>query len=346
MKQYSRVVPKFLLVAASLLSLSACTTTEYASHLIKNAGGHNNTANAGNFKIGNPYQVQGTTYTPTETYQYSERGIASWYGPGFHGNRTACGETYDKYAYTAAHRTLQMPSLVRVTNLDNGRSVIVRVNDRGPFAKGRVIDVSRRAAEALGMIGTGTARVQLDLMPEESRAIANAARSGVKTHGVEIAMNETGRLPDKFAQFGSGRSSSGGFMNDASNMSAVETAAGGYVDNNVQPVEREQLTMDSLPQMNNSSQNDSMSVAQNNAKPSVAGNDIFVQVGAFGNESNATRLSDRLASIAPSRVDSVDYSGRTLYKVRLGPMKSVDEADSVLQKVIQSGQSDAAIIVK
>lgn len=332
-----RFIFQMSLIAAAIFTLSACTTAEYASHVIKTTGGNTNTANAGNFKIGKPYTVMGQSYTPRETYSYSERGIASWYGPGFHGGKTASGETYDKYAYTAAHRTLQMPSLVRVTNLDNGKSVIVRVNDRGPFAKGRVIDISKRAAEAIGMIGTGTARVQLDLLPEESRKIAAAARSGIKTHGVEIAMNETGRLPSKFESF---------------NVANIETASGVASDAPrsaplyPQSVEREQLTMNDLPQQNQSPSSNYSSAQNNKVEPVMGANDIFVQVGAFGNQTNATRLSERLASIAPSRVDPVDYSGRTLYKVRLGPMNSVSEADQVLRKVVESGQTDAAIIVK
>ncbi len=330
-----RFILNLSLVIASALLLSACTTAEYASHVIKTSGGNSNTANAGNFKVGKPYTVLGQSYTPRETYSYSERGIASWYGPGFHGGKTASGETYDKYAYTAAHRTLQMPSLVRVTNLDNGKSVIVRVNDRGPFAKGRVIDISKRAAEAIGMIGTGTARVQLDLLPEESRKIAEAARRGIKSIGTEIAMNETGRLPSQYnnIQVANIETAAGNTMNDAGRSAPLTP----------QSVEREQLTMDDL---NVKSPSQPQMANNNSVEPLTGTNDIFVQVGAFGNQGNAARLSERLASIAPSRVDPVEYSGRTLYKVRLGPMNSVSEADQVLRKVVESGQTDAAIIVK
>ena len=92
---------------------------------------------------------------------YVAQGIASWYGPDFHGGRTATGETYDMDAMTGAHPTLPLPTWVRVTNLENGRSVVVRLNDRGPFAKGRIIDLSRAAAEELDMIRAGTARVEV-----------------------------------------------------------------------------------------------------------------------------------------------------------------------------------------
>src|ERR1700744_5792728 len=101
------------------------------------------TTGGGIYKVGNPYQIQGTWYYPREQPDYDETGIASWYGPNFHGGRTANGEIFDENALTAAHRTLPMPANVRVTNLENGKSIVVRVNDRGPYAKGRIIDVSK-----------------------------------------------------------------------------------------------------------------------------------------------------------------------------------------------------------
>jgi rare lipoprotein A len=101
-----------------------------------------------------------------------ERGIASWYGPGFHGKQTANGETFDTGELTAAHKKLPFNTRVQVTNLDNGRSVVVRINDRGPFIRGRIIDLSRAAAEAVEMIGPGTARVELRLLDSAGRPAA------------------------------------------------------------------------------------------------------------------------------------------------------------------------------
>jgi rare lipoprotein A len=115
-------------------------------------------------KYGNPpfYEVDGRRYVVLPSAAgYVEEGVASWYGPDFHGGRTATGETYDMHAMTGAHPTLPLPTWVRVTNLENGRSVVVRLNDRGPFARGRIIDLSRAAAEALDMVRAGTARVEV-----------------------------------------------------------------------------------------------------------------------------------------------------------------------------------------
>lgn len=128
----------------------------------------------GVYKIGNPYVIFGTTYYPKEDYNYSEVGIASWYGSDFHAKSTANGEKYDMNSLTAAHRTLPLPSIVKVTNLENGRSVILRVNDRGPYAKNRIIDISKKGAEILGFCNQGTTRVKVEVMAEESKKLKEA----------------------------------------------------------------------------------------------------------------------------------------------------------------------------
>jgi rare lipoprotein A len=135
----------------------------------------------GYYKVGTPYTVNGVTYTPAapaENFAYVETGVASWYGTEFHGKRTANGEVFDMNAPSAAHRTLPMPSLVRVTNLENGRTLDLRVNDRGPFVGNRIIDISRRGAQLLGFHGKGTAQVRVEIVPEESRRLATLARLG------------------------------------------------------------------------------------------------------------------------------------------------------------------------
>jgi rare lipoprotein A len=118
-------------------------------------------------KIGRPYQVFGVIYYPQDDRGYDRTGIASWYGPTFHEKPTANGEIYNQDDLTAAHKTLPMPSWVEVTNLDNGRRLVVRINDRGPFVEGRIIDLSRRSAEILGVDRPGLARVRVQrVFPE------------------------------------------------------------------------------------------------------------------------------------------------------------------------------------
>lgn len=135
------------------------------------------------YKVGAPYRIDGAWYRPAEDYAYKRVGLASFYGgerhgTDFHGRPTANGEIYDMNALTAAHATLPMPSVVRVTNLENGRSIVLRVNDRGPFVHGRIVDVSRRAAQMLGFERQGVARVRVEILAAESRALKEAMLRG------------------------------------------------------------------------------------------------------------------------------------------------------------------------
>ncbi len=124
-------------------------------------------------KIGNPYVINGTTYYPIDSAEdFTEEGVASWYGPGFNGKKTANGEVYDQTAMTAAHKTLPIPTLLKVENLENGKQIVVRVNDRGPFSKGRVIDLSEAGAARIGMLKKGTARVKLTVLSEDPNCYA------------------------------------------------------------------------------------------------------------------------------------------------------------------------------
>ena len=147
-----------IMIVAALAALTAACAVERNAYVPTPPP---RTTGGGIYKVGNPYQIEGTWYYPREQPDYDETGVASWYGPNFYGQQTANGETYNAGDLTAAHRTLPMPVNVRVTNLDNGKSIILRVNDRGPYAKGRIIDVSEQAAKLHGINGVGTARVRV-----------------------------------------------------------------------------------------------------------------------------------------------------------------------------------------
>lgn len=133
-------------------------------------------AKRGTYKIGKPYEIKGKTYYPKEDFNYDETGLASWYGPGFHGKTTANMEIFDQNQVSAAHKTLQLPCLVRVFNLENGRSLDVRVNDRGPYYDGRIIDLSKRAAQLLDIFRKGTARVRVKVLKKESLILKEMAQ--------------------------------------------------------------------------------------------------------------------------------------------------------------------------
>ena len=144
----------------------------------------------GHYKIGKKYKIKNKTYKPREVTRYSKVGVASWYGSryGFHGKKTANGDVYNKNLLTAAHRTLQLPSLVKVKNLENGKSIIVLVNDRGPYARGREIDLSERAATILGIKKKGTAKVRVQYMHAESKRF-------LKTLGIEKRHGSKAKKP-------------------------------------------------------------------------------------------------------------------------------------------------------
>jgi rare lipoprotein A len=148
------------LAACAAANKASTRNSNYSKRIVED--GEAVPKGGGNYKVGQPYQLNGQTYYPVENPQYRAEGIASWYGPDFHGRETANGEAYDMHAISAAHPTLPMPSYLRVTNLGNGRSIIVRLNDRGPYTKNRIIDVSIGAAKALDFYGHGLARVRVE----------------------------------------------------------------------------------------------------------------------------------------------------------------------------------------
>lgn len=159
----SRPSARLLLLLAVCSLTAACGSTQGVrategrpSTLAGKGNGWN-----GQIKIGNPYQVAGVWYYPADDHDYDETGIASWYGADFHDKLTANGEIFDMNEVSAAHKTLPMPSYVEVTNLANGRQMVVRVNDRGPFKPGRIIDLSRRAAQMLGFDAAGVTQVRV-----------------------------------------------------------------------------------------------------------------------------------------------------------------------------------------
>eukprot|EP01013_Petalomonas_cantuscygni_P009482 TRINITY_DN22322_c0_g1_i1.p1 TRINITY_DN22322_c0_g1~~TRINITY_DN22322_c0_g1_i1.p1 ORF type:complete len:288 (-),score=72.86 TRINITY_DN22322_c0_g1_i1:133-996(-) len=167
-----------LAMLAMTALMASCTTTGDTSKDVKDdaaevadaAKGGISEADALSYrKIGKPYQIKGKWYTPKADTKYSKTGLASWYGPKFNGGRTASGEIYDMNHLSAAHKTLPLPSYVRVTNLENDSSVIVRVNDRGPFVSGRIIDLSKKAAEMLDVTSAGVANVKVDYVGPASR---------------------------------------------------------------------------------------------------------------------------------------------------------------------------------
>ena len=183
-------------VAAACLVLANCASSgKFASRVDPRYGvsssprvvafGEPVPKGGGTYRVGKPYTVGGRVYVPEEDTSYREEGLASWYGDDFHGRLTANGEVFDMASLTAAHPTLPMPCYARVTNLSNGKSLIVRVNDRGPYHGNRLIDVSNKAAELLEFKGNGVARVRVEyvarapLEGSDDRQLVATLRTGV-----------------------------------------------------------------------------------------------------------------------------------------------------------------------
>jgi rare lipoprotein A len=261
---------------------------------------------------GNPpfYTVFGRRYyVLSSSVGYRERGVASWYGPGFHKVRTSIGELYDMYGMTAAHKTLPLPAYVRVTNLQNGRSVVVRVNDRGPFVGNRIIDLSYSAAAKLDMLRNGTAMVEVRTVdpsapppvitasrtPAPAAAPVAAAPSSVSAAGVSpVAAPPTGAAPASAAP--------------SATAPGAATPAGTGV-----------------------------------TSPAAVSPALFVQAGAFSDPANAERLAEKLrgGSYGKVLVREDQIAGRRMYRVRIGPVPDVAEFDRVVAALERAGINDA-----
>ncbi len=297
----------------SLILLTGCAQTELASHWVKNWQQPKDVPVArptsGTFKVGRPYKVSGVWYTPIESYTYDQTGIASWYGPKFHGKRTANGEVFDQNALTAAHPTLQMPSLVKVTNLENGRTVVLRVNDRGPFKRGRVIDVSKRGAELLGFKQRGTARVRVQVLPKESQAMADAAIQGKPLE-----------------------------LQYAAAKSATRSRAA-----------QEKIVLASSTELTNvqgHSENGRFMPDPIVTKQPVNRNNIYVQMGSFSNADNAYRFKNQVAYLGNVGVFPAIINGKQYNRVRIGPLANTEQADAILNRAIDDGHNGAQLIIE
>lgn len=262
----------------------------------------------GNMKT---YEVFGKRYyTKASSRGHVERGKASWYGKKFHGRKTSSGERYDMHQMTAAHKTLPLPTYAIVTNLENGRSAVVKVNDRGPFVGDRVIDLSYAAAKRLDMIHSGTAQVEVrSIDPRDHGGDAKAAFrmassdiswKSANGSGARRAAADVGGL--KQAQASSGRSASAA----ASASRAPKLAA-------------------------------------------VSTRPVYLQVGAFGSRGNAEQLQTQLTKAVDQpvlvRVPNGDAANVPLYKVQVGPLNSESDADALGRRLTALGIDSPVVVI-
>ena len=287
---------------AVVLTISGCSGSQQST----TEAPVDQSATLGSYKVGEPYQINGIWYTPAENFFYDEIGEASWYGPGFHGRSTANGERFDRRALTAAHPTLQMPTLVRVTNLDNGRSLVLRVNDRGPFAHSRLIDVSERAAELLGFREAGTATVRVQVLSAESQELATLAGRRQRD-AIASAPPAPAPRPAVAA---------------ATPPPAAPTVAA------APPV----VTTTAAP-----------AVAATPPQPAGSGR-FYVLAGAFSVEQNARQLQRNLSRYGPVSIEQTTVDGTLFHRVTVGPFANLREANAALGRVLANGADDARVV--
>ncbi len=279
-------------------------------------------APTGSYKVGNPYQVGGVWYYPKEQPNYDETGIASWYGEDFHGRLTADGEVFDRNAISAAHPTLPMPVNVRVTNLDNGKSIVVRVNDRGPYVNGRVIDLSEHAADLLGYRLQGTAKVRVTYL----------GRADGPGGGAPLPADET---PPEIAMAVAAAPTPPVVTQALPPVSGVPVEAATLAK--AMPVPVPLAPVVAAPQ--------DLPTGQVNQLAVPAATSIYVQAGAYGSLDNAKRVAEKLAGLG-AKISTITRDGKPVYRVRIGPVSDVDQADTTLNNVHDLGHNDVKIVVE
>lgn len=332
------------LLCATGMALAGCAETQFAAQSAKSISGSTNEwGKVGAYKVGNPYQINGRWYYPKEDWDYQEEGVASWYGAEFQGKDTANGERFDQNALTAAHKTLPMPSLVRVTNLQNGRALVLRVNDRGPFSNDRVIDVSRRASQLLGFTDQGTAKVRVEVLAEESQALKQEAM-GVQTGTPVATSGAPSVVPAPRQKVATAESL------DAP--SGTRASAAAPSSSSLPPPSAAVPQTRTAPAPQQAGATNKTVSAPVVASPALAssvaaasGRGTYVQAGAFSSKVTAEALRGKLASVHKGAISPVKINGREMYRVRLGPLNTSAEADRILAAVKAQGVKDARVVI-
>jgi rare lipoprotein A len=302
----------------------------------------------GRYMVGEPYDIAGVKYSPREDPSYDRTGRASWYGELFHGRRTANGEIYDMDRLSAAHPTLPLPVYAQVTNLKNGRSVVVRVNDRGPFANDRIIDLSRRSADVLGFRRQGTVPVRVrylrraPLSGDDSYERQYLAGRGYGQFAAN-AKPERG-VQDPFAV----ASIPGGSHPPLPDRAARPVTTAALPEPAPGPSSVEATILDWQAEVKGSPEaTGSVPVAAAAPRrPAVPRGGPAIQAGSFKSKENADRARTVLSAIAPVDVAAVDVGGVTFFRVRVGPFANEIEAAAALPRVTAAGYDGARIVMR
>lgn len=328
-------------------------------------------------KVGKPYEVNGRTYYPEPDDTYDEVGDGSWYGPGFHGKKTASGERFDENDITAAHPTLPMPSLVLVTNLKNDKSAVVRVNDRGPFHSNRIIDLSKKSAQLIGLKVTQPVRVKY--LKKETEEYMQAFRAGEmdkldmaeinkkyfeggaqsQEDKMKIAQNNPAitPIPDVAIEDGDGTApvsliQSGDLAPIGSGKkSAFSLIKEAQADDELPP-QKEQPKKDLA--VAKAGESNVLFMPQNIAQKPEVKNSVkapaqavsgkfIVIAGSFSSEGNAKNLVKKISGAGKTAIEKVAVGGKNLWRVQVVGLKDMEQAKKALNFVKKQGVADARI---
>lgn len=349
-----------LMAGASLAACASLTTPKYSINTTRGLtapppgapGAHGTNA---------PYQVAGIWYVPHDQPNYNETGIASWYGDAFQMKATANGETFDMNGISAAHTTLPLPCLVEVTNLDNGKKLTVRVNDRGPFVDGRIIDLSHAAARELGYDRVGTAHVRVRYIgpaPLNGPGAVRYAQAGTVA-AAAIPVSTSGRRPADEDIF----DEAGGplppplpgappiarpepvSVTALAPLPPARSSRDAFTPETAPPrPTRDVYISDAAARRNGLAEPAPAVVAQNDRAPLDRIQGYRIQAGAFSDESNAKRAVAQLAAAGAATIEPVERDGATFYRVVLPGPADEAQALAMRDKVAAIGFADARVL--
>ncbi|WP_426111763.1 septal ring lytic transglycosylase RlpA family protein [Massilia sp. PWRC2] len=283
-----------------------------------------------------PYVVFGKTYTPLGVDStFSQRGVASWYGKKFHGQRTSSGEPYDMYQMSAAHPTLPIPSYARVTSLETGKSVVVRVNDRGPFHSSRIIDVSYTAALKLGLLGKGSHEVQVErLLPDDPARRASTRRNAPEPEALATMPRQPSSV--QVAAFGEAAPST--LVSAPVAMAQVQTMAPAVVSSGSAGSTGSSSSTSSTSSISSTSSTSSA------AGTGSAADGFYLQLGAFSQAANAAEARARVLATGVVSVVDIVQAG-ALHRLFGGPFASREEAQKAAA-ALPAGLAVKALVVR
>lgn len=322
-----------LIALAAALALAACATPHYER-----------AAPNPHYKVGKPYKINGQWYRPALAPDYDEVGIASWYGAQFHGRKTANGEIFDMNLLSAAHTTLPMPSMATVENLENGRQVTVRINDRGPFADNRLIDLSREAARQLGFEKQGLARVRVRYLgPAPLRAAAPASPGDASRYAAYAARQH----PVKYAGYRQPAAARATPAQQQARAPKIETRKA--ETGTLQPAAPARIIKASFEA---AAQQEAVMAPQPISAPPPAADAInsadklyVIRVAALSSLDNLGQLEAQMKPIGPLRLSRIESpENKTLYRITMGPFRSAGDAAAPLEAVRRAGYADAVIV--